>query len=46
LFVRDDLGKKERELKEHEDKMFDMCGSQDFEEGIYGLQDKLKKLQE
>ncbi|XP_064637547.1 DNA repair protein RAD50-like isoform X2 [Lineus longissimus] len=43
---KEELTKKEQDLKEHEESMFEMCGSQDFDEGVAGLQDRLKKIQD
>ena len=43
---RDQLKTKEDDLKAYDDQLFELCGSQNFDEGIGSLQERIKKLQE
>ncbi|TFK10973.1 putative E3 ubiquitin-protein ligase UNKL [Platysternon megacephalum] len=38
-----ELRKKEEQLSNYEDKLFDVCGSQDFDSDLYKLQDEIEK---
>uniref|UniRef100_A0A8D0L6W6 RAD50 double strand break repair protein n=1 Tax=Sphenodon punctatus TaxID=8508 RepID=A0A8D0L6W6_SPHPU len=38
-----ELRKKEDKLSSYEEKLFDVCGSQDFESDLYKLQDEIEK---
>ncbi|KAJ6618451.1 hypothetical protein lerEdw1_014938 [Lerista edwardsae] len=38
-----ELRKKEEQLSSYEEKLFDVCGSQDFESDLYKLQDEIEK---
>ncbi|XP_078407239.1 DNA repair protein RAD50 [Cetorhinus maximus] len=39
----DGLRRKERQLSDSEEKLFDVCGGQDFESDLYKLQDDIEK---
>ncbi|KAM7162801.1 DNA repair protein RAD50 isoform 1-T1 [Macrochelys suwanniensis] len=38
-----ELRKKEEQFSNYEDKLFDVCGSQDFDSDLYKLQDEIEK---
>ncbi|XP_038269930.1 DNA repair protein RAD50 [Dermochelys coriacea] len=38
-----ELRKREEQLSNYEDKLFDVCGSQDFDSDLYKLQDEIEK---
>ncbi|XP_034961294.2 DNA repair protein RAD50 [Zootoca vivipara] len=38
-----ELKRKEEQLSSYEEKLFDVCGSQDFESDLYKLQDEIEK---
>ncbi|KFV42863.1 DNA repair protein RAD50 [Tyto alba] len=42
-YVSDELRKKEAQLSLHEAKLFDVCGSQDFDSDLNKLQDEIEK---
>ncbi|KAM9288411.1 DNA repair protein RAD50 [Morus bassanus] len=42
-YVSDELRKKEEQLSRHESKLFDVCGSQDFDSDLNKLQDEIEK---
>ncbi|NXI90046.1 RAD50 protein, partial [Psophia crepitans] len=42
-YITDELRKKEAELSLHEAKLFDVCGSQDFDSDLSKLQDEIEK---
>uniref|UniRef100_A0A7M4ESN3 RAD50 double strand break repair protein n=1 Tax=Crocodylus porosus TaxID=8502 RepID=A0A7M4ESN3_CROPO len=41
--ISTELRKKEEQLSGYEEKLFDVCGSQDFESDLYKLQDEIEK---
>ncbi|XP_039340964.1 DNA repair protein RAD50 [Mauremys reevesii] len=41
--ISTELRKKEEQLSNYEDKLFDVCGSQDFDSDLYKLQDEIEK---
>lgn len=42
-YVGNELKKKEEQLSLHEAKLFDVCGSQDFDSDLNKLQDEIEK---
>ncbi|NXV94312.1 RAD50 protein, partial [Calonectris borealis] len=42
-YVSNELRKKEEQLSHHEAKLFDVCGSQDFDSDLNKLQDEIEK---
>ncbi|KAH0629759.1 hypothetical protein JD844_012103 [Phrynosoma platyrhinos] len=41
--ISTELRKKEEQLSNYEEKLFDVCGSQDFESDLYRLQEEIEK---
>ncbi|XP_044310201.1 DNA repair protein RAD50-like isoform X1 [Varanus komodoensis] len=41
--ISTELRKKEEQMSSYEEKLFDVCGSQDFESDLYKLQDEIEK---
>lgn len=42
-YASNELKKKEAQLSSHEAKLFDVCGSQDFDSDLNKLQDEIEK---
>ncbi|NWV28552.1 RAD50 protein, partial [Origma solitaria] len=43
IYASNELRKKEAQLSDHEAKLFDVCGSQDFDSDLNKLQDEIEK---